>query len=315
MEDFKSKGRKAFGEKNYQEAARIYDKAIHLDPDDAVLFSNRAQCFINLQDWNHAMKDCEEGLRKNPILKIREKLLYRGAIAAKSLNQISLAMSWLHQLLEISPSNQAAKSVLEELKKILGDSPSQTSSKKLKTSLNGGQVPIEVVDALPERYSKIVNFQSQSPSIPKRAENMELVEKVSQELLLDRPAKDPSRSFQAKKFAERPAMLQLKGLDQLLPKLKHKAFKTILGLKEYEILELGDVEPEFFELFIDSVAYGIESDYANPDELLNKLKVILSLPRYQIALHKCSQQKITNLLEKLKHALPHLLLSFNKLLS
>lgn len=320
MDELKLKGRKAFIEKKFEIAAHLYGEAIDLDSTDAVLFSNRAQCYINLKKWKLALKDCNDGLDRNPTSNIKEKLLYRKALAAKGLNQLSLAAASLEQVLKVSPSNQAARAELKAVNSILDEAEVQ-ASKKMKPSANGSQIPIEVVDSLPEEYAKIVN-----PSIvpqPKQPENPDLVEKLSDELFLDRPVKQqprqpeqqPTQLESTHPFGERPAMLKLKILDQLLPDVRARALKPILELSKLDILELGDVEPEFLELFIDAGTHGLLNNMVTPSQLLERLQAVMSLARYQIALHMCSTLKINELLKIVESSLPELLLDFTKILS
>lgn len=319
MDEIKQKGRKAFIEKKFDIAAHLYGEAIDLDSTDAVLFSNRAQCYINLKKWKLALKDCNDGLDRNPTSNIKEKLLFRKALAAKGLNQLSLAAASLEQVLKVSPSNQAAKAELKAVNLILDDAELQ-ASKKMKPSANGSQIPIEVVDSLPEEFAKIVNPPIPQPEQPK---NPDLVEKLSEELFLDRPSKQqpseqeqqPSQQESSHPFGERPAMLKLKILDQLLPEVKARAFKPILELSKLDILELGDVEPEFLELFIDAGAYGLLNNLVTPSQLLERVQAVLSLARYQIALRMCSRLKITALLKIVESSQPELLREFTKILS
>lgn len=311
MDDLKKKGREVFAEKKFDAAAQFYGKAIDLDPTDAVLFSNRAQCYINLMKWKLAMNDCKDGLDQNPTTNIKIKLLYRKALAAKGLNQLSLAAECIDKVLEISPSNLAAKTELEIINSMLGDVEFQVS-KKMKPSANGSQIPIEVVDSLPEEYARIV-YPSSVPKV-KQPDNPRLVEKVSEELFLDRPSKQqPPPSSHS--FGERPAMLKLKILDQLHPEVRARAFKPILELSKLDILELGDVEPEFLDLFIDSGTHGILNNVVTPSQFLENLRALLSLSRFQIALRMCSRLSIDDLLKSVENNLPNLLLDFTLLLS
>lgn len=312
MNDLKEKGKAAFLEKDYGKAAELYGHAIDQDPTDAVLFSNRAQCYLNLKNWKKAMEDCTEGLERSPTSNIKEKLLYRKALAARALGQITLAATCLGQVLRISSSNQVARTQLAEVNSILDHSQLQ-ASKKLKSSLNGSQIPIEVVDSLPEKYATIVD----PPTVPKvrQPANLILVEKMSEELFLDRPAKQLSKLSTNITFVERPAMLKLRILDHLLPDVRVRAFKPILELSKLDILELGDIEPEFLELFIDSGTYGLLSNLVKPTQLLERLKAVLSLARYKISLQMCSSQKISGLLNTVEDQLPHLLQSFTNILS
>lgn len=317
IEDLKAQGRKAFSEQNYREAAKIYGNAIAVCPSDAILYSNRSQCFLNLKDWTRALEDSDSGLQRIPTLRIKEKLLFRKAIAAKGLNNLLVALACLRQVLEIAPSNHAARTELDTIEKILGSEPHGASSKKLKTSSTEGQIPIEVVDELPDDFLRIVNPpQPSQPVQNRKSGNSKLVDQASQELFLGRPPKEQQQQQPStnKQFGERPAMLRLRILDQLPQEKKVKAFETILSLTSHEILELGDVEPEFLELFVESATYAIVNNIKNVDDLLGKLKMIQMLPRFQIALLMSSRLKINNLYQALSQSQDQSLQSFKELL-
>lgn len=310
MEHLKSQGRTAFGEKNYKAAAEIYTKALELDPSDPILYSNRAQCFLNLSLWTQALNDCDNGLRRSPEGNIKEKLLFRKALAAKGTKNYESAVASLNQLLELSPSNGTAKFELEQINSILRE-PGEASAKKLKVSSGSDKIPLEIVDKLPEKFAKILQPERQD-SVPAPGDH-DLVDKVSQELFLDRPKKStPSPQI---RFAERPAMLKLKMLDHLPLELRSKAFKPVLELSSQDLRDLGDVEPEFFELFLDSSAYGLAHKTLSGAELIEKLTVLRSLARFGIALHMCSTAKISDLLKQVETSLPASLRSIADLLS
>ena len=61
-EELKDQGNKAFALKEYKKAAKIYRDAIQIDTYNPILYSNRAQCFLHLQDYDRAYKDCVSGI-------------------------------------------------------------------------------------------------------------------------------------------------------------------------------------------------------------------------------------------------------------
>ncbi|OBA21714.1 hypothetical protein METBIDRAFT_26517, partial [Metschnikowia bicuspidata var. bicuspidata NRRL YB-4993] len=62
FDEFKTEGNRAFAAGEYKRAAKIYRDAISQHGNHAVLYSNRAQCFLNLKNWDRAYKDAEAGL-------------------------------------------------------------------------------------------------------------------------------------------------------------------------------------------------------------------------------------------------------------
>jgi len=67
VESEKSAGDSCHNQKMYAEAIKHYSQALHKSPSgdarNAVLFNNRAQCYIKLEQYRRALDDCEEALR------------------------------------------------------------------------------------------------------------------------------------------------------------------------------------------------------------------------------------------------------------
>lgn len=56
-----------FKEKRYKRAIEFYTAGIAINSNlDAVLYSNRAQCYIERKEYELALKDCDECLRLDP---------------------------------------------------------------------------------------------------------------------------------------------------------------------------------------------------------------------------------------------------------
>lgn len=314
MDKLRAEAKQAFAAKNYGLAAELYGQALEINPNDPVVLSNRSQCYINLENWAQAMKDSSDGLQLNPTPNVREKLLFRKSIAAKQLGQLSVSVSCLRELLEFSPSNTAAQKELQVVTTLCEDQQLQSALKKHKALPKSGQVPIAVVDSLPEKYANIVNPQSTQPKTPKPLGDADAVTRASEELFLDRPKKASSPPKESTTFVQRPAMLRLSVLNNLPPEVKSRAFKPILELSEEEILELGSVEPEFLQLFVESVTYGLANTSAPASELLRKLEVVLSLSRFTLALQMCDPDAKSALIKQADISLPDLSPSFAKLL-
>merc|ERR1719436_294635 len=76
----KNLGNKAFGEKRYQDALKLYadarkvwEKAGVRGHHTAVLWSNEATAHKKLEDWEHCRQACQEGLTHYCTAKIRKK--------------------------------------------------------------------------------------------------------------------------------------------------------------------------------------------------------------------------------------------------
>ena len=64
-EVLKRRGNELFATRNYDQAIELYNKAIALDPDNAVLYSNRSACYASLKQWTKALEDAKLSISKD----------------------------------------------------------------------------------------------------------------------------------------------------------------------------------------------------------------------------------------------------------
>jgi hypothetical protein len=62
----KDEGNKEFTSGNYERAAELFGKAIELDPQNHVLYSNRAGAYTSLKRFSEALADAEKTVELNP---------------------------------------------------------------------------------------------------------------------------------------------------------------------------------------------------------------------------------------------------------
>ena len=64
--DWKDKGNALVKEKKYKEALDCYSKAISIDPNDPILYSNRSAMHLNLNEFDDAIKDADKAISLKP---------------------------------------------------------------------------------------------------------------------------------------------------------------------------------------------------------------------------------------------------------
>lgn len=64
--DYKNAGNRLCSLFRYEEAINYYNKAISKNPEVAIFFSNRALCYLRLQQWFLAIQDCRRALELDP---------------------------------------------------------------------------------------------------------------------------------------------------------------------------------------------------------------------------------------------------------
>ncbi|KAG6889473.1 hypothetical protein C0995_001000 [Termitomyces sp. Mi166 len=82
----KERGNAAYKERKYNEAAVFYTRAIQVTPNEAVFYSNRAACYVNMQppQYDLVVADCDEALKLD--------VMY-----IKALNRRAMALECLHR--------------------------------------------------------------------------------------------------------------------------------------------------------------------------------------------------------------------------
>lgn len=279
LDEYKAQGNKAFVEKQYQKAIDFYSQAIALDKENPVLYSNRAQCHLNLRDWIRASNDVEVGLRLNPNEKIKVKLLYRKGLTAKGSGSVVMAKRAFNEALELDPNNQAAASELEQLE-----------PKKPKTGNSASvNVPIEIVDKLPEEFRrKLDGKPAVKPSQPSQSSSAD-VDAIASELFGNKK-KTPEREIPTPQpktaFADIPTMHVLSKLSSLPPERKANGYKVVLQLDKTQIEEMfaySGLDSEFFDFFLEAAAYFLpRHSEITAEQLVDRLEYMKTLKRFDL---------------------------------
>ncbi|CAM9294943.1 unnamed protein product, partial [Ectocarpus fasciculatus] len=81
-EELKYEGNQAFAKKDFDSAVSLYGQAIALEPDNHVLYSNRAAAYLGQEKYSEAIEDANVSIRLQPSF---TKGYFRKATALQSL--------------------------------------------------------------------------------------------------------------------------------------------------------------------------------------------------------------------------------------
>lgn len=170
FEEVKSRGNDCVKKSEFKSAIECYTRCVELDPKQTVSYTNRALCYIRIDQPEKAEQDCTTALS---IEKDNVKALFRRAQAKKMLKRYKDSLSDLVHLQKVDPKNTAAQREMElvkdywrqELKSRPTESPSSTASKaanEIKTSKVKGH------SSSNEKSAQVA--ASSKPSAPKAAQ-------------------------------------------------------------------------------------------------------------------------------------------------
>ena len=114
----KEKGDKAFRCGGYKTAIDEYTKAISLDPEFAVAYSNRSAAYLKNSEKSKALKDAETLVGLDPTF---AKGFSRLAAALHSLRRFHKAIEAYREVLKLDPGNAPAHSGIQSCKKTIED--------------------------------------------------------------------------------------------------------------------------------------------------------------------------------------------------
>lgn len=294
-EELKVEGNKAFVNKEFKKAAKIYRDAIGLDERNPVLYCNRAICFIKLNDWNRALKDCSQGLSNYPDNGTRAKLHYRQGLAYKELGKTELARTSFQDVLAVDNNNISARKQLNDLNQEYG------LNKKGKLGNENVPLSIQELDLLPLEFRRMMNLEKLDHEIQEtKQEGKNSLEKELNYF-------DGSNNDQGSegKFSSKPPMYYLSSLKRIPEHKKIKAYELVLSLEdEYysDVFQGTGVDSEFLDFFIEAAEY-ISTHSTVPDwenRILHLLQLFSLMRRYKLSLLLCNRENVNKLLNKVK---------------
>lgn len=165
----KNIGNKFFKEGNFPEAMKHYTEAVKRDPDNAILYSNRAACYTKLMEFQRALEDCEMCIKKDP--KFIKGYIRKGA-ALMAMKEYSKARSAFEAALDIDTNNMEARDGLLNAIKNDDENPEKARERAL-------QDP-EVQDILRDPGMRLLLEQMSSDpgAVREHIRNPEIVRKL-----------------------------------------------------------------------------------------------------------------------------------------
>ncbi|BDA48105.1 Amidase 1 [Coccomyxa sp. Obi] len=111
-ETHKAAGNEFFKAGSYEDAVKAYSRAIELNPDNPVYYSNRAMAYLQIMQFAEAEADCDKALKRE----ISVKTLLRRGTARRGKHDLEGARADFKQVLSLEPKNRQARSDLMALK-------------------------------------------------------------------------------------------------------------------------------------------------------------------------------------------------------
>eukprot|EP01012_Entosiphon_sulcatum_P002697 TRINITY_DN10609_c0_g1_i1.p1 TRINITY_DN10609_c0_g1~~TRINITY_DN10609_c0_g1_i1.p1 ORF type:complete len:274 (+),score=59.85 TRINITY_DN10609_c0_g1_i1:63-884(+) len=102
----RERGKQLFAAGKYDEAAKEYSWGVQHSPSEAILFTNRALCYLKLNLYREAKADCARALEIDPK---NVKGHYYGGKAEMGLQEYTAAIRHLSTALDLTRGNPAVK--------------------------------------------------------------------------------------------------------------------------------------------------------------------------------------------------------------
>ena len=113
---WKEKGNKFVQERQYAEALNCYSKAIELDANDPILYSNRSAMYYNLNYFDNAILDAEMAITLRPTY---AKAYLRKGNALEGLKRYKEALDSYEAGLKQDPDNEQLIEAQKKLKELM----------------------------------------------------------------------------------------------------------------------------------------------------------------------------------------------------
>lgn len=127
-EQEKSLGNEQFKKGDYPGAMKHYNEAIKRNPDNPVLYSNRAACFTKLMEFQRAVEDCDICIKKDP--KFVKAHIRKGA-ALFAMREYSRAQKCYEEALLLDSNSQEAMEGLANCMRSNDEDPEKARERAL----------------------------------------------------------------------------------------------------------------------------------------------------------------------------------------
>jgi len=112
----KHAGNKFFVKGKIQQAIQLFTEAIDLTPNNHLLYSNRAACYLKIGDWEKALEDSQRCIELDEEF---AKGHYRKALSLIELGRLDEALISIKEAYDIEPEDEDIKEKLEFVKEKL----------------------------------------------------------------------------------------------------------------------------------------------------------------------------------------------------
>lgn len=209
----KEKGNRLFKDGRYDEAIESYGIGIECDPQNPVLYANRAMAFLRKNMFGAAEEDCNRALEWDPNY---VKAYHRRGLARQSLSKKALAAEDFRMVLSLEPNNKEARQHLTKLEK------------ELKAGAG------DMVTTKPSSSSHSSNAKEPAGQVEKPAKKGSAAEKVSL----------PIRAVTAVKVEPLSAPRNRRASERLLKRVPIRDVPGGTPLKEEWVAATKMLEPE-----------------------------------------------------------------------
>jgi tetratricopeptide (TPR) repeat protein len=299
----KAEGNEAFQAQKYADADRLYSSAITLDPENAVLYSNRAITLIKLEHWDESIQVCDTGLMLNPEKKTRIKLLWRRGVALVQLKQFEEARNCYNEALELDPANTMVFKRLEELNKSqIKRSHSIEEQRADKRPKKLENIPIYEVDELPDDFrvhsalesTQSICAQRSSPAAASVSKPITQTSSAQPQLKLSSPP-IPS-SPPVLDFPEQPTLHQFTSI------IKTPSFTTYQYAFSLSLLQIKKlfstfcIEPMILNFYLDAINNQLQSHSTleTAQKALSILDTLSRAPRFSLVNSFVAKTKLSS---------------------